>query len=117
METVLLWWIVFAIIGGAIGAAKGRAGAGILLGIFFGPLGILIVPALKSQKELSKKDTKKCPYCAERVAKAAKLCKHCGQSVETFKCPACNVSLVKPFGAESGMRFKCQRCSREIAVP
>ena len=117
MESALLWWLVFAVIGGAIGAAKGRVGAGILLGIFLGPLGLLIAPALKSQKALDRKNTKQCPYCAERVALKAKLCKHCGQSVESFKCPGCRTSLLKPAGASPGSKFRCQKCSHVVVLP
>lgn len=115
MEIVLLCWIVFGMIGGGIGASKGRAGAGIVLGILLGPLGLLIVPALKSQKELDRKNTKKCPYCAERVAKAAQLCKHCGQGLQTFSCPHCNADLVKPLGAPPGATFSCEKCSGSVS--
>ena len=40
-STVLLFWIIFAIIGGAFGMTKNYALVGILLGVFLGPLGIV----------------------------------------------------------------------------
>jgi len=118
MEIALLVWLVFAVVGGAIGAIKGRVGEGVLLGLFLGPLGILIVPALKSQKELDRKNTRKCPFCAERVANDAKLCKHCGQSfLVPFACPACSGNLMKPIDAISGTPMKCTQCATIIVIP
>lgn len=117
MEVVLLFWIVFAILGGALGATKGRAGEGAALGLLLGPLGILIVPALKSQKELNKKGTKVCPHCAERVAVKAKVCKHCQKGVESFKCPYCKVRMFKSPAMRSGGQFPCPKCSKTVTAP
>jgi len=84
MDSAFLWWIFCAIIGGAIGAIKGRVGAGILWGGLLGPIGILIVCCLSSQESINKKTTKKCPFCAERIQKTATICKHCGKGFDRF---------------------------------
>ena len=116
MEQAILWWIVFAIIGGAIGAMKGRVGPGILLGVLLGPLGILFSLGLTSQKDLDKKSTRKCPYCAERIQKKAKVCKHCHKSVESLICPSCQARLMKPDAAR-GTVFKCPSCAASVRLP
>jgi hypothetical protein len=92
-STVLLFWIIFAIIGGAIGMTKNRAAAGILLGVFLGPLGILIVLflekregegaassgiAVSTSKTFNPSTlTKKCPDCAETIKLEAHVCRFC----------------------------------------
>ncbi len=44
--TVLVWIILCGGLGGAIGATKNRLPAGIILGILFGPIGVIIVACL-----------------------------------------------------------------------
>jgi hypothetical protein len=69
MEFVLLW-LVCAVIAAAIGGRKGEAGSGFLIGLVFGPLGILF--AL-----LSSGNRVPCPHCKEMIHKKAKICPQC----------------------------------------
>jgi len=62
--------IVSAFVGGAIGAKKGEAGFGFLLGLFLGPIGWLLI-------FLSKGNRKTCPFCKGSVHPEATRCPHC----------------------------------------
>lgn len=114
-----IWIIVWAIIGFAFGAAKGRFVECVMCCILLGPIGLLICVGMKSQKELDRKKTKKCPNCAERILKAAKLCKHCGRSVDVIQqvpCPHCNRVV---FGQNflAGSAYTCPHCSGGFMMP
>ncbi len=69
MEIAFLWFVC-ALIATAIGSRKGEAGSGFLVGLLFGPLGILF--AL-----LSSGDRMPCPHCKERIHEKAEICPHC----------------------------------------
>ena len=49
-SSYILWWILCAIIGGAIGHAKEQVSAGVLLGALLGPLGVIITLFLSDPK-------------------------------------------------------------------
>ena len=73
MEIALIW-LVCAAISASIGAKKGEGISGFFIGLFFGPLGILIALFSKgnriacgSCKELINKDASKCPKCTAQV--------------------------------------------------
>jgi amino acid transporter len=67
---IIIWWFIFAIAATMIGAKKGLGFSAFMLGLFLGPLGILIVL-------LSQGNRKNCPYCKELVNKDATRCPHC----------------------------------------
>ena len=50
-SSYFLWWIFCAIVGGAVGLAKDRASAGILLGALLGPIGVIIALFLSDDKK------------------------------------------------------------------
>jgi len=83
-------WFIFWI-GGAIGVGliasnyRGRDGAGwFLLSLLISPLlGILFVLA----------DTRICPYCAERIKLAAKVCRYCQHELPPPVLEASDVSV------------------------
>ena len=54
----IIIWLVFAILGGVVGDAggKGNGGLGFVLGLFLGPLGILVAALLPVNKTKPKWD-------------------------------------------------------------
>jgi len=95
---IFVAWLLSATGGYVIGEPKGHGGAGILLGSFGGPLGLVIVAALgPSQAIRTARDeanvetlasqvrvgspTRTCPWCAEIIKTAAIICKHCDREV------------------------------------
>lgn len=109
MDQIFLWWIFCAIIGGAIGAIKGKTGAGVLWGGLLGPIGILVISVQTSEKKKSLRGTKMCPKCAERVQREAVLCKHCGSDVETKECPKCK-NLIHKVSCGGASKVPCPKC-------
>lgn len=49
-------------------------------GFFFFPIALICVFAKDPKPDL--RNTKICPYCAERIKKNAKICRYCGKEVE-----------------------------------
>lgn len=122
-ESMILWWLLCAVFGGALGALKtGGQGAaiGVLMSLLLGPIGILIMIfyALfaQSKESTERANSKMCPHCAERVAKAAKRCKHCGGITETIMCPNCQARLYKP-DLPTGSVSACSTCQGQFLVP
>jgi len=83
----VILWLVCAFIGMSIGKGKGKGGAGFALGLFLGPIGIIIIALMKEDtakveaEALSSGEMRKCPYCAELVRREARVCKHCGKEL------------------------------------
>ena len=71
MSPWVMIWVISAILACVIGNRKGNPVAGALVGILFGPLGVIF--ALIS----GNKNRKPCPHCAELVMKKAKICPFC----------------------------------------
>lgn len=72
----VLFWFICAMLAGAIGGKKGEGGIGFLVGLFFGPFGVLF--AILSSGKLIK-----CRFCKERIDKEASICPHCRQNLNT----------------------------------
>ncbi len=64
------WCAVNTVIGGSIGAWRGRPGFGIFWGMLAGPLGWLVVL-------LSADARRRCPWCQMVIPDAAVVCGHC----------------------------------------
>ena len=50
-SSYILWWILCAIVGGAIGHMKGQVSVGVILGALLGPLGVIIALFLSDPHE------------------------------------------------------------------
>jgi hypothetical protein len=70
-------WIGCVILSTHIGIKRGFPILGFINGLVLGPLGLLIV-AIQDDRI-----RKPCPECAEMVKKAAKVCPHCKQNLNT----------------------------------
>ena len=110
-------WIVCGIIGGVIMEARSHSfGTGCVLGVLFGPLGILIAAVLALQPPsattkptgmLAQQDRRPCPYCAEMIMRDAKVCHFCGREVEPLPTP----TAVAPLAIDGGNFVRCPVCN------
>ena len=98
MGIVIIFWILCAIAGAAMLSRFNKAGTGCLLGGLLGPIGLIIAWTMRDTAKMDRtaaieareqarsaaefRDERECPYCAERILKKARICKHCGRDVE-----------------------------------
>ena len=121
---IVIGWIIFSCIAGAIARNKGNSFAGaFFVSILLSPLiGILIALVQKpnnaaiEKEQLGSGTMKKCPYCAEIVKREATVCKHCGRSIEEIQCPSCHSQLLRPEGPV-GAVASCCKCGEEFTLP
>lgn len=88
MEMLLLLWIFFVIVTGAVASSKGRSVfAWVVLAAifsFFALIAVAVLPSLKAApvragEEIATPETHvRCPDCKELVRADANVCKHCG---------------------------------------
>jgi hypothetical protein len=111
MVEFFIVWILCGVVAAFIGAKKGVATAGFIVGFLLGPFGILI--AL-----FSKGDRRSCLYCKEWIHKDATVCPHCQRAIERMfnvRCPACGErgqvreSLVTE-------QIECPKCKRAFSA-
>lgn len=67
---IVMFWFVCAIAGAIIGKAKQSEGAGFMLGLILGPIGVLAAFALDGRPQ--------CRQCRGRHNPQALVCQHCG---------------------------------------
>ncbi len=117
----------FFFLGGAIGNSRGRKTAGRLLGLFLGPLGLIIAAVLP-------REGRRCPYCCEVVYPGATVCPHCRQSIASPKpakrprvatlpvtqtiiqCPHCGTRY-RVAQARVGHAYHCRKCGMQFTPP
>jgi hypothetical protein len=88
MEIVLLW-LGLSVLAGVAAYSRGRSFFGfLLLSLIFSPLigliGALVVSrdqVVIDARAVSGGSQRKCPFCAELIQPAAKVCKHCGRDL------------------------------------
>lgn len=111
---IVFWAAVGGGVGAAIGNGKGRGPAGFWLGFLFGPIGWIIIAVLDATPEAEvarletinsiqvkmkpsdpslSRVTRDCPFCAETIKSAAKLCRFCGRDVEPIMPPVTTVQV------------------------
>jgi hypothetical protein len=99
---------IFAQLGKYVGRDKGRQREGFWLGMFLGPLGLIITALLQPTADAeaaravrvqaavnasttgrsASSNTRPCPWCAEEIKSAAVVCRYCGRDVEAAAGPA-----------------------------
>lgn len=85
-------WLLFGAAAAFVANARGGDGlTGFLLGLFLGPLGLVIACFTGSEAKRDERDVvagakKVCPRCAETVLRAALVCKHCGAEFDPASC-------------------------------
>ena len=80
MELLIVLLPVCAVLGAVIGNQRtGKAKNGFFLGLFLGPLGLLMVALEKPDDE--HQGLRACPHCAEKIKAEAKVCRYCSRDV------------------------------------
>lgn len=81
---LLVGLFIMGIIGVVVARAKNRSDAeGFWFGLLLGPLGLVIVALLPSRSSVEAEDSlRPCPYCAEKIQSAARVCRFCNREVE-----------------------------------
>jgi len=78
MEALIGLWLLmgffWGLVAAMIGSPKGQTGTGFLIGLFFGPFGVLIMLFTTGSR-------RECPYCRELVKEAATVCPHCQREI------------------------------------
>ena len=88
MEYVF-FWLLCGIFSGALASSKNRSGFGwFLIGLIVGPFGLLVAFFPKLDKRPSgwsegtaPAESKACPFCAETIKSAAKVCRFCSRDL------------------------------------
>lgn len=91
---LLVGWVIFAIIIGAIAAGKGRSFIGwTLIACIVSPLIAIILVAVispanrgdrRQERQFQRHGSKECPDCSEQVLGTATVCKHCGYRFDLY---------------------------------
>jgi hypothetical protein len=87
--TIILAWVLLAIVVGIAANSRGRSGAAwFFLAVIVSPLisGLLVL-ALPNRKPEQEREaelwvSRKCPHCAEWIKREATICRHCHSAVE-----------------------------------
>lgn len=74
----LIIWIICGIGAVILGNSKGASGISLFTGFLLGPLGLLSAITFKS-------NVKECPYCKEKIKKAAVVCPHCQKELSSIQ--------------------------------
>lgn len=115
--------VVFAILGFKVGASRGDAGKGLVIGAILGPLGLILTAFVFDWRP-------KCPQCRSGVPDEATRCPGCGcslvvEAVEPDKpvidqvdleCEACG-EVNSTTSEQVGKKLVCEYCGELNVVP
>lgn len=79
--------LFLSFVAGWIAKSKGRSAAGYFFFSLFLSflLAVLVLIAVPTVKKTDYSSLRSCPFCAEQIQNAAKVCKHCGKEVEPIQ--------------------------------
>lgn len=107
-----IFWLICAILTGAVASSKGRSGFGwFILGGLFSLLALLAVglmPPIKQQDALTPTPEThvRCPDCRELVFMDAVKCKHCGAILVPTEPEPSNAEII---GRKLGSKFASKK--------
>jgi hypothetical protein len=133
----LFWAALGGGIGLAIGHPKGHGGIGFVLGLLLGVIGWIIVAVMKPSEEMRRVQQAEtialaasmvgmtsehasmagtaparerlCPWCAESIKAAARVCRFCGRDIEPLARDQSEVDLTSDSGASEAAIFDAIR--------
>ncbi len=114
----LISFLICGIFGYVVGSQKEAGTAGFWLGLFFGPLGILVTFALDNREQ--------CAHCGSRLDRQAKVCPACGTETffqsytSTAEADPRHTSTTQARSADSQTTStirKCLHCGAGISTP
>jgi hypothetical protein len=80
---IVVVWLIFVVAGALFGSRKGRPLLGTLLGLFLGPVGVVIIylvpPTDVTRVRRPLGLITGCPWCGEPIRSDSRICAHCFQ--------------------------------------